>query len=929
MRYKLRGYQAKAKQQILEDIADGFTRFKNSDGARVTAVQLTAPTGSGKTVIASAVIEEALFGSENFPGRSDWTFLWVSDDPSLNEQTSRKFLMASDRLTHGSLEIVTSKFDQEALDAGKVYFLNVQKLSSSGNLSKEPGDTRQYSFWTTLTNTIKNRPDKFVIMIDEAHVGMKTDRSRDTIVSRIIGGARTGRLPAPVIVGITATPRRFEKAMDSIGRRVIPTNVAVEEVQLSGLLKDGLVLSSPEHSGATFNESAMLRHAVATTRRYEEMWQEYSHGENEPQVLPALVIQLANSPSAEDLSAIVTTVLESWTGLKPVNIAHTFADHNALTAGAHTIAYSNPEDIQDDLDIRVVLCKQAITTGWDCPRAEVLVSYRKVDDQDAITQVVGRMIRTPLARRIERNELLNYVHCFLPRFNKTGVRQIADRLKLGDDSFRQEWVHPEGSDKTTTEEVTPLFPSTEQILSESVVAKRATTVNTGLQEERLRLQVAANQTLPLLDTAGDVSQAVDFSLNDHKEEPVVLTDAATDDSADPTTGMTVIAAEAVTLVRNPTIGEDVFDLVATLPSYVIPGFQYRSQVDRLRSLATIITGGGSAAILQGASRIANERLLAVLRETRWQLDASGKFAAEENKLAHFLIDNEVTTLFEGSAPIQIDAQEEVDIDSKGIEYLFAQAGRRIGRTMADSYLSERISEDQDPYTAMMSVAVVAHQSGAKERLERVANDTILEWFKEYQTDINKSAAGLRAQLDEVRSEATEPEPTVISLPLNKPFPVAEVVWPRHLLSSRTGDYPVKLNEWEIHVVDTELQDGNCLGWYRNPSNGSGALSIPYVMNGRHRGVTPDFVFFHQSDAGIVPSILDPHAQSLSDSVPKLRGMAKYAHEHGHMFQRIESIIKVGGVFLSLNLKDAVVQSAIAKHGDSRPESLYISLGGKY
>ncbi|MFD1210997.1 DEAD/DEAH box helicase [Arthrobacter sp. GCM10027362] len=930
MKFKLRGYQAKAKRQILEDIGDGITRYKTSDGERVTAVQLTAPTGSGKTVIASAVIEAALFGSEDTLGQPDWTFLWISDDPSLNEQTSRKFLMASDKINHGTIEIVESSFDQEQLDPGKVYFLNVQKLNSSGRLVKEGGDTRQYSFWTTLTNTIKARPDKFVIMIDEAHVGMKTERSRDTIVSRIIGGAKTGRLAAPVIVGITATPRRFERAMDAINRRVIPTRVAVEEVQESGLLKDGLVLSSPELPGATFNESALLRHAVATTLRYEEQWREYSERENEPQVLPALVVQVPNTPADEELAGIVETILDAWPGLKPVNICHTFADHSTLAAGAHNIAYSNPEDIQDDLDIRVVLCKQAITTGWDCPRAEVLLSYRKVEDQDAITQIVGRMIRTPLARRIAKNEALNYVHCFLPRFNKAGVKQIADRLRLGDDSFRQEWVHPQGEDSAAVEEALPIFPSTEETLAGSSIAKRATTVNTGLREEQKRQRTAAEQAGVILNREGEYVGAETSPLpEDAEEEIIVVTDDMDQEDIAGTSGMSVITHQAVTLVRNPLVDGAVFESMTSLPSYVIPSFQYRTQVERLQNFATLITGGGKNAILQGASRMANERLLAVLREARIQLDESGQYDDAETKLAHFLIENQVTTLFEGGDPIDVEALEEVEIDSKGVEHLFAQAGRRISRSMADSYLRERLPIDGDVFTAMMSVAVVAHQPGVKDKLEQVANKTVIEWFKEYQTEINKSPVSLKAQLDEIRSEATEPELTVVDLPEDKPFPVAEVVWPKHLLSSSTGDYPVKLNEWEIHVLETELKDDNCLGWYRNPRHGTASLTIPYAMNSRYRGLSPDFVFFHHVDGEVAASILDPHAQSLSDSVPKLKGLAEYAKKHGDKYQRIESIIKINDVYYSLNLKDALVQEAIENYRDPRPEALYLEHAGKY
>jgi hypothetical protein len=87
-----------------------------------------------------------------------------------------------------------------------------------------------------------------------------------------------------------------------------------------------------------------------------------------------------------------------------------------------------PESIQDEEDIRVVLAKQAISTGWDCPRAEVLYSERPAKDATYIAQVIGRMVRSPLARRIATDDALNSVACFLPRFDRAALGKISDEL---------------------------------------------------------------------------------------------------------------------------------------------------------------------------------------------------------------------------------------------------------------------------------------------------------------------------------------------------------------------------------------------------------------------------------------------------------------------------------------------------------------------
>ena len=70
----------------------------------------------------------------------------------------------------------------------------------------------------------------------------------------------------------------------------------------------------------------------------------------------------------------------------------------------------------------------ALTTGWDCPRAEVMISFRAARDATYIAQLVGRMVRTPLAERIHGNEHLNDVYLFLPRYDETTLASIIERL---------------------------------------------------------------------------------------------------------------------------------------------------------------------------------------------------------------------------------------------------------------------------------------------------------------------------------------------------------------------------------------------------------------------------------------------------------------------------------------------------------------------
>jgi type III restriction enzyme len=96
--------------------------------------------------------------------------------------------------------------------------------------------------------------------------------------------------------------------------------------------------------------------------------------------------------------------------------------------GSWRVRHAEPSSIATDSSIRVVLFKTALTTGWDCPRAEVMISFRAAQDTTTIAQLVGRMVRTPLAMSAHGNDRLNEVYLFLPRYDEDAVDAIVERL---------------------------------------------------------------------------------------------------------------------------------------------------------------------------------------------------------------------------------------------------------------------------------------------------------------------------------------------------------------------------------------------------------------------------------------------------------------------------------------------------------------------
>ena len=429
MKYQLFDYQRDAALGCLKQLRRG-RRDWQEDRSR-SSFALSAITGAGKTVIATAVIEAMLHGSSDLGVEADprATFLWVTDDPALNRQTRNKMLAASDLLQPSRLSILDNDFLDSTLSGGRVYFLNIQKLSKNAGLAQGGRNLRQYSFWEVIANTINGGTTDLYVVLDEAHRGVKPATDRKTIVQRIIAGAPGSHPAVPLVWGISATIARFTTAMDGVADRTNYPHIEVDvdRVRASGLIKDEIGLDEPDEKGAF--GSTLLREAVRSALDYDRRWRNYATEQSSPEVLPVLVVQVADKASDAHLTELVSVIDSEWPALGPGAVAHVFGEHERLHIGGRAVDWVAPESIENDHAVRVVLAKTAISTGWDCPRAEVLYSERPAADATHIAQIIGRMVRSPLAHRIATDDALNTVACYLPKFNRDALYAIKDELE--------------------------------------------------------------------------------------------------------------------------------------------------------------------------------------------------------------------------------------------------------------------------------------------------------------------------------------------------------------------------------------------------------------------------------------------------------------------------------------------------------------------
>lgn len=440
MKLKLFDFQTDALHALREKLSDAMNLAAIT---KPQAISFSAPTGSGKTIIMTALFEALLLEpDEQLAWPADWvpqhdaTILWVSDMPSLNEQTKLKIEGKSDRLKVRQLVTIDSTFDAERLEGGHIYFVNTQKLGEAGLLTKL-GDHRKFSIWETFTNTASANPKSFVVVIDEAHRGMTSARvatEAQTLMQRFLLGYRdVGLVPMPLVIGVSATPKRFIDLLESdrAAHTLHRVSIPIDDVRKSGLLKDRILIDHPEIS--TKSEIALLEEAA---RRWDKMtaaWGTYCTEEKGPTVWPILVVQVENGTDKQVTKTNLPDVLnaiEAAIGrrLREGEVVHAMHDSPDLDVGGRLVRRVDAERIEEDKEIGVVLFKTNLSTGWDCPRAEVMMSFRRAEDHTYISQLLGRMIRSPLARRIERDAALNDVHLFLPYFDNEAIESVIKSI---------------------------------------------------------------------------------------------------------------------------------------------------------------------------------------------------------------------------------------------------------------------------------------------------------------------------------------------------------------------------------------------------------------------------------------------------------------------------------------------------------------------
>lgn len=942
MRVKLKDFQDDAAEGLLKNIAK--MRRDYDEYGDLSATCLQAPTGSGKTVISADVIETLFFGSDErgIEGDERACVLWISESPNLNAQTRNRFMSMSEKLAdsimdHRHVEIIGNDFcaSHEELDKHRVYFLSKDLLGSGKLLVKGGEANGGRVFWDVLDKTIQDPDRHLYLFIDEAHRGLGENRSSErgtaTIYANVIDGV-DGRCPMPIVVGVSATPQRFEQAMATRPNRNLIKTVEVKpkDVQESGLLKDTIELRIPEDDDAVEHQYIDM-----SCERFDEArrrWAEYCDAEGIERIVPLLVMQVVDGISDADLKRLCEQVVRKLPDLDPqVAFAHVFGTHrDIMPGGGYFIPYVEPELVADMRSIQVLFAKEAVSTGWDCPRAEVIFSQRRRSNPTYITQLIGRMVRTPLARRIDADEMLNSVACYLSDFDPESARDVVAYLTgekddLGSTYGPEPILNPiriEPVKSKTQADYEKEKGEYDRKVAEATAAWKAE------QAEKEQRENAVAEIPDSGDDGDDGSQASLF--DDIPVEPEHVTELAKPKQPAPTFPH-IKKPEQPTKRDGSFTAEEVAAIRAAWDSIVaerVPKGATKNPFTALQDTTTLMMDAGWES---SAGEDARKEFCA-------RLEAQMLIHADEYEMARhkveiaemqiitidMLHDKEVTV--DHDAPVADDYG--IAIASKNAERVFG------GKEYVNEYRKKcRFEEKVSQRETCLRLAAASISSLIIQEMQdwaKAKRDAYLETHKQ---DYDYAGEEVCQEYDRLQNESGLTVEKGIMWPSGKEVAGGSADggftrYPKHILQDNEGMCPLNLNSLEKHVLCREMTRPNAVAFYRNPeqSRTPSAFSVNYTApNGNRSACHPDFLFFMR-DAGdtVRPAIVDGHGAWMDDAVAKLKGYVKYLQKHPDVFAQVVSVsdLKASTEYRAIDLKDAKTQDAILSFDGDFAEELY-------
>lgn len=349
-------------------------------------ITVKAPTGAGKTIILLDFIDKFLTSVCN-----NVAFIWFCPGKGdLEEQSRQKMLSLLPNKKANTLnDALLGGFE-----AGSTTFINWELITKKGN--KAISDTEKKNLFDRIAEG-NRKGITYIIIIDEEHLN-NTKKANDII----------NAFSAKNIIRVSATAKE-NKLYEFY-------EIPEIEVISSGLITKALYINEDvEYEGNLENEHSYLLEIA--DRKRKEIAQAYSQQDGMAKTIRPLVIIQFPDASNKLVEAVEKKLEEMGYSYKNKMVAKWFSEEKI-----------NNEGITEPSAMPVfLLIKQAIATGWDCPRAKILVKLRENMSEDFEIQTIGRLRRMPEAKHYDIDVLdFCYLYTFDEKY-KEGIKSAMSQ----------------------------------------------------------------------------------------------------------------------------------------------------------------------------------------------------------------------------------------------------------------------------------------------------------------------------------------------------------------------------------------------------------------------------------------------------------------------------------------------------------------------
>ena len=365
---KLTKHQIVSKDRVVNLIQEEFVNNSNEP------IWFTAPTGAGKTFIAAKAIEEIVVYDQS----QTVVLFFTLSQAKLPLQIQNNFYNYHVRFKYEYIESPSSQSQSET-DLNLVAHTNFVYIFGISSLRKDTILFRENNFDLFIEN-LKAKNQRILVVWDEAHIGAKLNSKFHQQVIAVIKQQFARRC---VLLKITATIPKVKNVSPS---RLI--KMTYEQAVDDELIKSGVqtILDVKQK----WNYQQIID---AGLKQFKKVKTEYHKHQT---INPAVLIQIGavKSERQAEWNQNLKILQE-----KVENLGLTWClwtnKEKKLSSNVRKIKPSPDYLARSDCEIDVIIFIYALATGWDIPRACMLLQLTELQSKQLTNQTIGRVRRNP------------------------------------------------------------------------------------------------------------------------------------------------------------------------------------------------------------------------------------------------------------------------------------------------------------------------------------------------------------------------------------------------------------------------------------------------------------------------------------------------------------------------------------------------------